>query len=66
MHRRLGETGYLVEPANPEGLAARVNELVDDAELAARFGEAGRERAVEHFSWRAVAERTVDLYRSLA
>jgi len=60
-----GETGYLVEPANPEELAARINELVDDPELAARFGKAGRERAVEHFSWRAIAERTADLYRSL-
>src|SRR3954452_13908531 len=61
-----GETGYLVEPANPEELAARVNELVGDPELAARFGRAGRERAVEHFSWRAIAEQTADLYRSLA
>jgi alpha-maltose-1-phosphate synthase len=61
-----GETGYLVEPANPEELAARVNGLVGDPELAARFGKAGRKRAVEHFSWRAIAERTADLYRSLA
>src|SRR4051812_20150239 len=61
-----GETGYLVEPATPEELAARVNELVGDSELAARFGQAGRERAVEHFSWRAIAERTAELYRSLA
>ena len=61
-----GETGYLVEPANPEELAARVNELVGDPELAARFGKAGRKRAVEHFSWRAIAERTAELYRSLA
>src|SRR5262249_30278025 len=61
-----GETGYLVEPANAEELASRINELVDDAELASRFGKAGRARAVEHFSWRAIAERTADLYRSLA
>jgi starch synthase len=60
------ETGYLVEPADADELATRINELVDDAALAARFGKAGRERAVEHFSWRAIAERTVDLYRSLA
>jgi starch synthase len=61
-----GKTGYLVEPANAEELAARVNELVGDSELAARFGQAGRERAVEHFSWPAIAERTAALYRSLA
>jgi starch synthase len=60
-----GETGFLVEPANPDELAARVNELLGEPELAARFGEAGRKRAVEHFSWRAIAERTVGLYRGL-
>jgi starch synthase len=61
-----GETGFLVEPANAEELAARVNELLADPELAIRFGKAGRERAIEHFSWRAIAERTVELYESLA
>jgi alpha-maltose-1-phosphate synthase len=60
------ETGFLVEAGNPGELAARVNELLADPELAARFGKAGRKRAVEHFSWRAIAERTADLYRSLA
>jgi starch synthase len=29
------------------------------------MGEAGRRRAVEHFSWAAIATRTLDLYRSL-
>src|SRR5262245_32959610 len=61
-----GETGFLVEPANAQELAARVNELLADPELATRFGKAGRERAVEHFSWRAIAERTAALYGSLA
>jgi starch synthase len=61
-----GETGFLVEPANAEDLAARVNELLADPELATRFGKAGRKRAVEHFSWRTIGERTADLYKSLA
>jgi starch synthase len=61
-----GETGFLVEPGNAAELAASVNELLADPELATRFGKAGRKRAVEHFSWRAIAERTADLYRSLA
>ncbi len=30
------------------------------------MGEAGRRRAVEEFSWRAVAERTVALYERVA
>ena len=60
-----GETGFLVEPGDADELAARVNEVLADPELAARFGNAGRERAVEFFSWRTIAERTADLYGRL-
>ena len=60
-----GETGFLVEPGNAAELAARVNELLANPELATRFGKAGRKRAIEHFSWRAIAERTAHLYGSL-
>jgi alpha-maltose-1-phosphate synthase len=60
-----GETGLLVPPADPDALAAAVNELVADPERARRMGEAGRRRAVEQFSWRAVAEQTVALYEQL-
>jgi len=60
-----GVTGLLVPPADPEALAAAVNELLADPERAHRMGEAGRRRAVERFSWRAVAERTVALYERL-
>jgi alpha-maltose-1-phosphate synthase len=74
-----GETGLLVpfepgdpvtrEPADPAAfareIAERVDTLVADPDLAARMGEAGRLRAVEHFSWRRIAEQTLDLYRTL-
>ncbi|MDQ2847674.1 MAG: glycogen synthase [Actinomycetota bacterium] len=46
-------------------LAAAVNDLVGDAARATSWGEAGRRRAVEEFSWTAVAEQTVELYRSV-
>ena len=74
-----GETGWLVPieqvqdgtgtPVDPDrfvaDLAAAITEAVSDPERAERFGEAGRRRAVEHFSWGAIAEQTVDVYRSL-
>ncbi len=74
-----GETGLLVpidpvgdgtgEPADPDrfarDVAERINTVLGDAELAERLGLAGRRRAVEHFGWTAVAQRTTDLYRSL-
>ncbi len=74
-----GVTGLLVpfepedpltrNPKDPEGFARgfadRINALLRDPGAARRFGEAGRRRAIERFSWRSVAERTLDLYRSL-
>jgi alpha-maltose-1-phosphate synthase len=61
-----GETGLLVPPADPGALADAVNELVADPDRAAAMGETGRRRAVERFSWRAIAEQTLELYRSVA
>ncbi len=75
-----GETGLLVpidpDPADPYGaprdpaafaaaFADAVNSLVRDASLARSMGLAGRRRAVDHFSWTAIAEHTRDLYASL-
>jgi alpha-maltose-1-phosphate synthase len=45
--------------------AAALNEVVGDPERAAAMGRAGRRRAIESFSWEAIAERTVELYRSV-
>ncbi|MFW6075813.1 MAG: glycogen synthase [Chloroflexota bacterium] len=72
------ETGLLIdlelkpgtfEPVDPAGyaqaLADGINRLARDPELRARMGRAGRERVEQHFSWDAIAERTVELYRSL-
>ncbi len=66
-----GETGLLVDyderdPRGLEkGLADAVNRLAADPELAARFGRAGRVRAVDEFAWEAVARDTVGIYESL-
>jgi glycogen synthase len=47
------------------GLAAGINRVARDEALRERFGKAGRRRVEEHFSWDAIAQRTVELYRSL-
>ena len=60
-----GVTALHVPPGDPEALAAAVGRLLDDPELAARIGAAGRARVVERFTWRAVAEQTVAWYRSV-
>jgi len=73
-----GETGYLVPfdqdpdtsfPTHPEqfarDLASRIDQLLRDPELCRRFGDAGRRRVEDIFSWTAIAHQTVELYRSL-
>ena len=59
------ETGLLVPPSEPDAMAAAVNRLVRDTDLAARMGAAGRTRVEDHFTWAAVAQTTAELYRSL-
>ena len=66
-----GETGLLVhyDESDAAGfetsIAAAVNELISDPERSRSMALAGRRRAVESFSWSAVAGQTVDLYKSL-
>lgn len=66
-----GETGVLVnydadDDATFEAdLAAAVNRVAADKELAQRFGAAGRQRAIDDFSWATIAQQTVDIYCSL-
>ncbi len=60
-----GVTGRLVPPSNPPRLAEAITEVVGDRAKAGAMGLAGRRRVEQDFTWRAVARRTVDLYRSL-
>jgi len=58
-----GETGFLVPPADPAALAAALQRLLDEPELRARLGAAGRVRAEEHFALDSFVESHLDLYR---
>ncbi len=66
-----GETGALVHydaDATAEfeaGLAAAVNDIATDAELARRMGVAGRRRAIDRFGWDVAARKTVAIYETL-
>jgi starch synthase len=60
-----GVTGLLVPPEDPAALAVALNELLRDPDRAAAMGRAGRERAVNEFSWDTVSAQTVALYASL-
>jgi glycosyltransferase involved in cell wall biosynthesis len=59
------ETGLLVEPNNPEALVVAIGRLLDDAELRARLGAAGRTRVMERFTWEVTARGTAACYDAI-
>ena len=73
------ETGVLVpfepesatspEPRDPDGfsraLAAAINALMANPERRSAMGKAARRRVLEQFSWRHIAEQTIEFYRDL-
>ncbi|HZQ29110.1 MAG TPA: glycogen synthase [Acidimicrobiales bacterium] len=65
VHEGTGTPEPRVPAEFARNLAAALNQLVTDPALARKYGEAGRQRVVERFSWRGVAERTVALYQAL-
>ena len=60
-----GQTGLSVPPRDSAGLAGAINQLLDDANLRARFGAAARKRVAEEFTVELMAERTLALYRNV-
>ncbi len=62
---RDGKTGVLVPPEDPRALAKAIDTLMADSKLREDMGKKGRMRVEKHFTWKTVAERTVELYRSL-
>jgi glycosyltransferase involved in cell wall biosynthesis len=59
---RDGVNGVVVPPRDPEAIAAAVERLMDDAAVRARLGTEAS-RTVAGMTWRATAERTIELYR---
>ena len=73
-----GETGYLVpleqvqdgtgtpldEAEFVATFAAALNKALADPARAQEMGEAGRKRAIESFSWDAIADQTIEVYRA--
>lgn len=66
------QTGLLVhydvsDPAFFElRLAEAVNSLVADTERARQYGQAGRQRCIQEFSWAHIAEQTLEIYRKVS
>jgi glycosyltransferase involved in cell wall biosynthesis len=60
---RDGESGFLVNPLDPQDIAWRLGQLLADDELRVRMGQTGRRIAEDRFHPDAVARRTREVYR---
>lgn len=59
-------TGLLVPPGDARGLASAIERLASDGPLRGRLAAAGREHAETTFSWDAIIERLIAVYRAVA
>jgi len=63
---RDGETGFLVEAERADAVAEAVGRLLDDRELRARFGAAGRRAVETYYNWDRVAGDLARIGREFA
>jgi sugar transferase (PEP-CTERM/EpsH1 system associated) len=57
-----GETGMLVPPSDPVAMAGAIQSYLNDPAKLQRHGQAGRKRAVEHFSIEKMVEGYLGVY----
>jgi glycosyltransferase involved in cell wall biosynthesis len=58
--------GILVQPRDPAGLAASIDIMLNDEGLRQAMGNSARQRAVERFSWDAIAPEARSIYEEIA
>jgi glycosyltransferase involved in cell wall biosynthesis len=57
-----GRTGLLVDPADPQALAAAIRSLVDDPALAQAMGTAARDEVLSRYSFERMVRAFEDIY----
>lgn len=62
---RAADCGLIVPPRQPAALAAAISRLLGDPEQATRLGRNGRQAFLENYTASLMAERLVQLYRSV-
>jgi starch synthase len=54
-----------VNGEDPADIAWGVKEVLKDPERAKKWGENGRKRVLQYFTWKKVAEQTLQIYQGL-
>jgi len=59
------QNGIHVNGGNPSDIAWGIKEVLCDPERAKRWGENGRKRVLQYFTWKKAAEQTLQIYEAL-
>ena len=59
-----GLNGIIIPPNDSEAICCALVNLYDHPDMAERMGEAGRERAVSHFTWDHFRKRVLEAYQA--
>jgi glycosyltransferase involved in cell wall biosynthesis len=59
------QNGIHVNGENPSDIAWGVKEVLKDPEMAKKWGENGRKRVLQYFTWEKVAKQTLEIYQGL-
>lgn len=57
--------GFLVPLKDPTTMAEKISEILSNETLARKFGESGRKRVVDNYSWSDTIKKTIKLYEEL-
>jgi glycosyltransferase involved in cell wall biosynthesis len=60
------QNGVHVNGGDPTDIAWGIKEILCDPDRARRWGENGRKRVLQYFTWREAAEQTLQIYEALA
>ena len=61
-----GQTGIHINGEDPSDIAWGIKEILKDPQKAKTWGQNGRKRVLEFFTWRKVAEQTIKIYQSIS
>ena len=61
----IGDAGLVFHEGNEQELADSLRRLMDDPALCKAFGQRGRQRVLEHFTYAGVARQRVEFYRRI-
>ena len=59
------QSGVHINGNDPTDIAWGIKEILKDSERAKQWGENGRKRVLQYFTWRKAAEQTLQVYESL-